>query len=66
MLLLQLTSFGNRTHLRGFIEISLIDCAVLLQANTEAELPEYLLGTCRLVNLDIAKARWFCFGLLAY
>ena len=28
----------------------------ILQANTEEELPEYLLGTCRLVNLDITKA----------
>jgi hypothetical protein len=27
-----------------------------IQANTEEELPEYLLGTCRLINLDVAKA----------
>jgi hypothetical protein len=27
-----------------------------IQANTEDELPEYLLGTCRLINLDVAKA----------
>lgn len=28
----------------------------LVQANTEEELPEYLLGTCRLNHLDAAKS----------
>lgn len=31
-------------------------CMVFAQANTEEELPEFLLGTCRLNHLDAAKA----------
>jgi hypothetical protein len=40
----------------GYLSTLVIELAFLIQANTEEELPEYLLGTCRLVNLDIAKA----------
>nr|PNR33495.1 hypothetical protein PHYPA_025439 [Physcomitrium patens] len=40
----------------GYLSNLVIELAFLIQANTEEELPEYLLGTCRLVNLDIAKA----------
>jgi hypothetical protein len=29
---------------------------IFLQANTDEELPEYLLGTCRLNHLDASKA----------
>jgi hypothetical protein len=40
----------------GYLSKLVIELAFLIQANTEEELPEYLLGTCKLVNLDISKA----------
>ncbi|KAH8935095.1 hypothetical protein BDL97_17G012300 [Sphagnum fallax] len=40
----------------GYLSKLVIELAFLIQANTEEELPEYLLGTCRLINLDVAKA----------
>ncbi|XWS74295.1 hypothetical protein CRYUN_Cryun02cG0202700 [Craigia yunnanensis] len=52
---------GSSTVARGVVSLVLgylnnlvIDMAFLIQANTEEELPEYLLGTCRLNHLDTA------------
>ncbi|OAE20107.1 hypothetical protein AXG93_3818s1050 [Marchantia polymorpha subsp. ruderalis] len=40
----------------GYLSKLVIEMAFLIQANTEDELPEHLLGTCRLSYLDINKA----------
>ncbi|KAL3701866.1 hypothetical protein R1sor_019888 [Riccia sorocarpa] len=40
----------------GYLSKLVIEMAFLIQANTEDELPEHLLGTCRLNYLDINKA----------
>nr|GMD28422.1 protein ENHANCED DISEASE RESISTANCE 2-like isoform X1 [Ipomoea batatas] len=54
---------GSSTVARGVVSLVLgylnnlvIEMAFLVQANTPEELPEYLLGTCRLNHLDAAKA----------
>ncbi|XP_068665994.1 protein ENHANCED DISEASE RESISTANCE 2-like [Aristolochia californica] len=54
---------GSSTVARGVISLVLgylnnlvIEMAFLLQANTEEELPEALLGTCRLNQLDASKS----------
>ncbi|XP_073267325.1 protein ENHANCED DISEASE RESISTANCE 2 isoform X2 [Populus alba] len=54
---------GSSTVARGVVSLVLgylsnlvIEMAFLIQANTEEELPEYLLGTCRLNHLDASKA----------
>ncbi|CAL1404264.1 unnamed protein product [Linum trigynum] len=54
---------GSSTVARGVVSLVLgylsnlvIEMAFLVQANTEEELPEYLLGTCRLNHLDASKA----------
>ncbi|PPD66224.1 hypothetical protein GOBAR_DD36900 [Gossypium barbadense] len=54
---------GSSTVARGVVNLVLgylnnlvIEMAFLIQANTEDELPEYLLGTCRLNHLDAAKS----------
>lgn len=54
---------GSSSVAKGVVNLVLsylsnlvIELAFLIQANTEEELPECLLGTCRLMNLDIAKA----------
>ncbi|KAH9700566.1 Pleckstrin (PH) and lipid-binding START domains-containing protein [Citrus sinensis] len=54
---------GSSTVARGVVSLVLgylnnlvIEMAFLIQANTEEELPEFLLGTCRLNHLDAAKA----------
>ncbi|XP_021912402.1 protein ENHANCED DISEASE RESISTANCE 2-like isoform X2 [Carica papaya] len=54
---------GSSTVARGVVSLVLgylnnlvIEMAFLVQANTEEELPEYLLGTCRLNHLDAAKS----------
>ncbi|OMO67424.1 hypothetical protein CCACVL1_20525 [Corchorus capsularis] len=54
---------GSSTVARGVVSLVLgylnnlvIEMAFLIQANTEDELPEYLLGTCRLNHLDAAKS----------
>ncbi|XP_031502521.1 protein ENHANCED DISEASE RESISTANCE 2-like isoform X2 [Nymphaea colorata] len=39
-----------------YLNTLVIELAFLIQANTEEELPEFLLGTCQLNHLDIAKA----------
>ncbi|ONK63938.1 uncharacterized protein A4U43_C07F20460 [Asparagus officinalis] len=54
---------GSSTVARGVVSLVLgyltnlvIEMAFLVQGNTEEELPEFLLGTCRLNHLDAAKA----------
>ncbi|KAL5565708.1 hypothetical protein UlMin_028872 [Ulmus minor] len=54
---------GSSTVARGVVSLVLgylnnlvIEMAFLIQANTTEELPEYLLGTCRLNHLDTAKS----------
>ncbi|KAK8683598.1 hypothetical protein V6N13_039653 [Hibiscus sabdariffa] len=54
---------GSSTVARGVVNLVLgylnnlvIEMAFLVQANTEDELPEYLVGTCRLNHLDSAKS----------
>ncbi|KAE8727161.1 protein-tyrosine sulfotransferase-like [Hibiscus syriacus] len=54
---------GSSTVARGVVNLVLgylnnlvIEMAFLVQANTVDELPEYLLGTCRLNHLDAAKS----------
>jgi hypothetical protein len=64
MLIMQLdVDIGSSSVARGVVNLVVgylsklvIELAFLIQANTEEELPEYLLGTCRLINLDVAKA----------
>ncbi|KAL7198192.1 hypothetical protein ACSBR2_020668 [Camellia fascicularis] len=40
----------------GYLNNLVIEMAFLIQANTHEELPEHLLGTCRLNHLDLSKA----------
>jgi hypothetical protein len=40
----------------GYLSKLSVDMAFLIQADTEDELPEHLLGTVRLNHLDVAKA----------
>ncbi|CAN1253163.1 Protein ENHANCED DISEASE RESISTANCE 2 [Linum perenne] len=54
---------GSSTVARGVVSLVLgylsnlvIEMAFLVQADTDEELPEYLLGTCRLNHLDASKA----------
>ncbi|XP_024991637.1 protein ENHANCED DISEASE RESISTANCE 2-like [Cynara cardunculus var. scolymus] len=54
---------GSSTVARGVVNLVLgylnnliVEMAFLIQANTEDELPEVLLGTCRLTHMDTAKA----------
>ncbi|KAJ6895228.1 protein ENHANCED DISEASE RESISTANCE 2 isoform X1 [Populus alba x Populus x berolinensis] len=54
---------GSSTVARGVVSLVLgylsnliIEMAFLIQADTDEELPEYLLGTCRLNHLDASKA----------
>ncbi|GAB2286846.1 hypothetical protein Dimus_035755 [Dionaea muscipula] len=54
---------GSSTVARGVVNLVLgylnnlvIEMAFLIQANTQEELPELLLGTCRLNHLDASKA----------
>lgn len=54
---------GSSTVARGVVSLVLgylnnlvIEMAFLIQANTQEELPELLLGTCRLNDLDAAKS----------
>ncbi|XP_058101735.1 protein ENHANCED DISEASE RESISTANCE 2-like isoform X1 [Magnolia sinica] len=54
---------GSSTVARGVVSLVLgylnnlvIEMAFLIQANTTEELPEFLLGTCRLNHLDATKA----------
>ncbi|XP_052176020.1 protein ENHANCED DISEASE RESISTANCE 2 isoform X2 [Diospyros lotus] len=42
----------------GYLDNLVIEMAFLIQANTRGELPEHLLGTCRLNHLDASKAVW--------
>ncbi|XP_061975208.1 protein ENHANCED DISEASE RESISTANCE 2-like [Populus nigra] len=54
---------GSSTVARGVVSLVLgylnnlvIEMAFLVQGNNEEELPEILLGTCRLNNLDVSKS----------
>ncbi|CAL9044726.1 unnamed protein product, partial [Musa banksii] len=54
---------GSSTVARGVVSLVLgylsnlvIEMAFLIQGNTEEELPEFLLGTCRLNHLDVSKS----------
>ncbi|XP_074586995.1 protein ENHANCED DISEASE RESISTANCE 2 isoform X2 [Curcuma longa] len=54
---------GSSTVARGVVSLVLgylsnlvIEMAFLIQGNTKEELPEFLLGTCRLNHLDASKA----------
>lgn len=54
---------GSSTVARGVVSLVLgylnhlvIEMAFLIQGNTREELPEFLLGTCRLNHLDASKA----------
>ncbi|RVW97208.1 Protein enhanced disease resistance 2 [Vitis vinifera] len=54
---------GSSTVARGVVSLVLgylnnlvIEMTFLIQANTPEELPEYLLGTCRLNHLDASKS----------
>ncbi|KAM0944940.1 putative pleckstrin domain, START domain, protein ENHANCED DISEASE RESISTANCE 2 [Dioscorea sansibarensis] len=54
---------GSSTVARGVVSLVLgyltnlvIEMAFLIQGNTQDELPEFLLGTCRLNHLDATKA----------
>ncbi|KAF2300607.1 hypothetical protein GH714_014464 [Hevea brasiliensis] len=56
-------NIGSSTVARGVVSLVLgylsnlvIEMAFLIQANTGEELPEYLIGTCRLNHLDASKA----------
>ncbi|PKA55689.1 hypothetical protein AXF42_Ash011981 [Apostasia shenzhenica] len=56
-------NIGSSTVARGVVSLVLgylsnlvIEMAFLIQGNTEEELPEFLLGTCRLNHLDASKA----------
>ncbi|KAM0042667.1 putative pleckstrin domain, START domain, protein ENHANCED DISEASE RESISTANCE 2 [Helianthus debilis subsp. tardiflorus] len=40
----------------GYLNSLIVEMAFLIQANTQDELPESLLGTCRLTHMDIAKS----------
>ncbi|WOL16732.1 protein ENHANCED DISEASE RESISTANCE 2 isoform X2 [Canna indica] len=40
----------------GYLNSLVIEMAFLIQGNTQEELPEFLLGTCRLNHLDVSKA----------
>lgn len=40
----------------GYLNKLVIEMAFVIQANTAEELPEFLLGTCRLNHLDVSKS----------
>ncbi|XP_024529536.1 protein ENHANCED DISEASE RESISTANCE 2 [Selaginella moellendorffii] len=40
----------------GYMSKLVVEMAFLIQANTEEDLPEMLLGTCRVSSLDVSKA----------
>ncbi|RHY30815.1 hypothetical protein DYB32_003998 [Aphanomyces invadans] len=53
-------SLVARTGIHALIDKTasmLIDVAFVLQGESEAELPEQILGVCRLVRIDLAKAK---------
>ncbi|KAG9445613.1 hypothetical protein H6P81_011741 [Aristolochia fimbriata] len=61
---------GSSTVARGVVSLVLgylnnlvIEMAFLLQANTDEELPEALLGTCRINHLDASKSVIFLFSI---
>lgn len=51
-------SRGLTTMVFGYFSHVVVEIAFLIEANTEEELPEYLLGAFQLNHLDITKAVW--------
>ncbi|XP_073002690.1 protein ENHANCED DISEASE RESISTANCE 2-like isoform X2 [Typha latifolia] len=47
---------GIMSLVLGYLNNLVIEMAFLIQGNTEEELPEFLLGTCRLNHLDASKS----------
>ncbi|KAJ6311520.1 hypothetical protein OIU77_013308 [Salix suchowensis] len=47
---------GVASLVLGYLNSLVIEMAFVIQGNNELELPEILLGTCRLSNLDVSKA----------
>ncbi|KAJ6717659.1 ENHANCED DISEASE RESISTANCE-RELATED [Salix purpurea] len=47
---------GVASLVLGYLNNLVIEMAFVIQGNDELELPEILLGTCRLSNLDVSKA----------
>ncbi|XP_057955414.1 protein ENHANCED DISEASE RESISTANCE 2 isoform X2 [Malania oleifera] len=47
---------GVVSLVHGYLNNLVIEMAFLIQANAQEELPEHLLGTCRLNHLDASKA----------
>lgn len=47
---------GVVSLVHGYLNHLIIEMAFLIEANTMEELPEFLLGTCRLNHLDASKA----------
>lgn len=47
---------GVASLVLGYLNNLVIEMAFLIQGNTEEELPEFLLGTCRLNHLDVSKS----------
>ncbi|KAL0390534.1 UNVERIFIED_CONTAM: protein ENHANCED DISEASE RESISTANCE 2 [Sesamum calycinum] len=52
----QLFARGVVSLVLGYLNNLVIEMAFLVQANTPEELPEYLIGTCRLNHLDVSKS----------
>uniref|UniRef100_A0A5B7ALN1 Protein ENHANCED DISEASE RESISTANCE 2-like n=1 Tax=Davidia involucrata TaxID=16924 RepID=A0A5B7ALN1_DAVIN len=47
---------GVMSLVLGYLNNLVIEIAFLIQANTQEELPEFLLGTCKFSHLDASKA----------
>ncbi|KAJ0046656.1 hypothetical protein Pint_06039 [Pistacia integerrima] len=47
---------GVASLVLGYLNNLVVEMAFLIQGNTEEELPEFLLGTCRLNHLDVSKS----------
>ncbi|KAK9190035.1 hypothetical protein WN943_018636 [Citrus x changshan-huyou] len=47
---------GVASLVLGYLNNLVIEMAFLIQGETEEELPEFLLGTCRLNHLDVSKS----------
>ncbi|KAG4908098.1 hypothetical protein JHK82_056751 [Glycine max] len=47
---------GVASLVLGYLNNLVVEMAFLVQGNTQDELPEVLLGTCRLNHMDASKA----------
>ncbi|XP_059628320.1 protein ENHANCED DISEASE RESISTANCE 2-like [Cornus florida] len=47
---------GVASLVLGYLNNLVVEMAFLIQGNTQEELPEFLLGTCRLNHLDMSKS----------